>query len=280
MILSIAIATIASLLVATTQVIVKLATSRLQPSLVNYFRLLTASLILLPVTLTSLKDLVKVNLGVILMIFYIALAGPTLAWYLYTKALKKGLVTVLHPIANSYPIIAIVLSHIVLRDIIGIKHIIASLLVFTGVILVTKRSESIKFEWKPIALTIIAALLWSSNVVVFKLLTYSLSSLRIAAVRAMTALAIMSPIVLPKIGKVTIKELKFALLAGLIGDVIGFVTWVKAIDLGPLPVVMPIIASAPIFSAILSKFILSEELTKLRIIGIMLASIGVATLSL
>lgn len=280
MILSIITALIASLLVAATHIIVKLATSRLQPSLVNYFRLLTASLILLPVTLTSLKDLAEINLKTALMILYVALAGPTLAWYLYTRALKKDLVVVLHPIANSYPIVAMILSHVVLGDIIGTKHVIASLLVLIGVILVTKRSESIEFEWEPIILTTIAALLWSSNVIVFKLLTYSLSSLRIAAVRAVTALAIMSPVTLPKVRGITIRELKFALLAGLVGDVMGFIAWVKAIDLGPLPVVMPVIASAPVLSAMLSKLILSEELTKSRVIGIVLASIGVATLSL
>ncbi|RLE78962.1 MAG: hypothetical protein DRJ51_08640 [Thermoprotei archaeon] len=279
MILSIAVALCASLLIATTHVIVKLAASKIHPLFVNYFRLTTAALVLSPVLVSS-RNLAEVNMTTMLTMLYTALVGPVLAWYLYTEALRRGLVSILHPIANSYPIMAMFLSYILLGSTIRVKHIVASLLVLVGVILVTRRSGSVKFRWKPIMLTTLSALLWSSNVIAFKLLTYSLTNLEIAVMRAITALAIMSPLVLPRIQEVNLRKLKLVLLAGLVGDVIGFTTWITAIDMGPLPVVMPIMATAPIISAMLSKLFLSEELTKLRIVGIIVACIGVSLLSI
>lgn len=278
--LSIAIALSSSLLVAITHIIVKLATSRLHPSLVNYFRLSVAALILSPVLLVNYSKFISIDASTILIIFYVALAGPTLAWYLYTRALREGLVSVLHPIANSYPIMAMILSYAVLGEAIKMKHIVASLLVLVGVILVTRRTEAVRLKREPILLAAIAALLWSSNVIMFKILTYSLSNLEIAAVRALVALMAMTPVALHNIRRVNLKDIKFALLAGLVGDVISFIVWITAIDVGPLPVVMPIMAMAPVLSAVLSRVLLSEELGKLKLLGVILASIGVGILSI
>lgn len=278
--LSIAIALSSSLLVAITHIIVKLATSRLHPSLVNYFRLSVAALILSPVLLVNYSKFISIDASTILIIFYVALAGPTLAWYLYTRALREGLVSVLHPIANSYPVMAMILSYAVLGEAIKMKHIVASLLVLVGVILVTRRTEAVRLKREPILLAAIAALLWSSNVIMFKILTYSLSNLEIAAVRALVALMAMTPIALHNIRRVNLKDIKFALLAGLVGDVISFIVWITAIDVGPLPVVMPIMAMAPVLSAVLSRVLLSEELGKLKLLGVILASIGVGILSI
>lgn len=214
------------------------------------------------------------------MLIYVALIGPVLAWYSYTKALSKGHVSILHPIANSYPLLAILLGYFIFRYTIELKHVVSSLLVLIGIILVTRYSGKVKIDYKPIFLASFATFLWSTNVIMFKFLTFKLTNWEIATFRAILATLIMSPIALLKLNTKVLHKIKYALLIGIIGDIFGFILWVTAIDLGPLPLVMPIIATAPIFSAIFSKFIFSESLTKVKMLGIIMACIGIGILSL
>lgn len=279
--LSMLIALCSSFITAVTNILVKSATKKIPPILVNFFRVVAAAILLCLLNFHNMGEIIRLVSEVIYLLLYITIAGPILAWYLYTKALREGAVSILHPIANSYPLISIFIGHFILGYKILEKHIIASIMVLVGIFLVTWQGEKVEIRIKPLIFAILATLLWSTNVIAFKMLTYSLSNYQIATLRALMASLLMSPALIKlRKSKISIKSLGIVFLIGAIGDVLGFIVWVTAIAMGPLPVVMPIIALAPVFSAILSKIIFAERVTKVRLTGIIISCLGVGILSL
>ncbi len=277
--IAVLVALCASALTALNQVLVKAATRRLSPLLVNYLRLLVASAVMSPVAVLCAPKLARLGPLVALNVLYVAAAGPVLAWYLYTRALKGGEVSVLHPIGNSYPAIAVLLSFLLLGESVRLNYVAALALVTAGAAIVTKQRGE-RCSSASVAMAAAAALLWGSNVIAFKLLTYSLSSVEIAALRALTAAAMLTPAALPKLRGVRASDAKVALAAGLVGDVLTFTAWVTAIGIGPISLVMPVIATAPVLSALLSRALLAERVGGARMAGVALASLGVGLLFL
>ena len=272
-----------SIMIGLNTVIVKMATSKLDPLLVNFIKTLTASFFLLFLTIFYSIDLsIILNFSNLSLLFLTSLIGPTLAWYSYIFSLRRGHVSIVHPIANLYPLIAMIIDHFIFRSIIGFRHILSFLLTFTGAILVMKREnrKSERFS-KSTLIVFIPTMLWGINVILFKILTRSLSSIVIATMRAILASTIMMPFTVSKLKRnISLKHLGISALAGILGDVISFNLWITAIGIGPIPLVMPIISSSPIFSAIFSHMIFSERIPKRRVLGIIFAVVGIALLSL
>lgn len=80
----------------------------------------------------------------------------------------------------------------------------------------------------------------------------------------------------PEMFQVSGKTLFLILVSGLLGGVIGLFMFFSALKDGDASYVIPIAATAPLFTALYAWAILGEKLTTMRIAGIVLIIIGAA----
>lgn len=80
----------------------------------------------------------------------------------------------------------------------------------------------------------------------------------------------------PEMFQVSGKTLTLILVSGLLGGVIGLFMFFSALKQGDASYVIPIAATAPLFTALYAWVLLGEKITTMRLAGIALISIGAA----
>jgi transporter family protein len=78
-----------------------------------------------------------------------------------------------------------------------------------------------------------------------------------------------------EVRKVKISIFLFIIGGGVLGGLLGMLTYFKALKLGEASRVVPIVASYPMVTAIFSALLLGEKLTLMKFIGIILIIVGV-----
>ena len=71
------------------------------------------------------------------------------------------------------------------------------------------------------------------------------------------------------------RSILFFFLSGLCAGTLGVFTYFKALQLGPTSRIVPLAATYPLFTALLSVIVLGESITLPRIFGIILIVVGV-----
>ncbi len=71
------------------------------------------------------------------------------------------------------------------------------------------------------------------------------------------------------------RSIFFFFLSGIFAGTLGVFTYFKALQLGPTSRIVPLAATYPLFTALLSVIVLGESVTLPRVIGIVLITAGV-----
>ncbi|MFC1732274.1 DMT family transporter [candidate division KSB1 bacterium] len=124
------------------KVILKPALTRIGPYPALVYQYLVTSVFLILVSI-PLVDLVKPSKA-ILPNFIAALFIGAAAIYFYFRALHKGKVSLVSPIAHSSVLITVILSYIFYREILQGKNMIAVILLIIGVVVISFRYSEIK----------------------------------------------------------------------------------------------------------------------------------------
>ncbi|MGH7141544.1 MAG: DMT family transporter [Minisyncoccia bacterium] len=217
----------------------------------------------------------------------LAPAGGRLFLFLGMKRLGLNITI---PIANSHPMVAILFALAFLHEHLPWLGLVAAALVVLGGILVGlsgKRTKSgnASFDKKYLLLPIAAALLYATSIIFRKIgIVIFPEAITAAAVTVTTSWIVHSLWLCASRGinqlRVTYPGLMFFLLAGIMsGIAISLFYW--SLRLGSVVLVMPMIATAPLFSLALSfVFLRRGELFNYRVIGGTVAMvIGVAMLT-
>lgn len=282
---SVGLALLSAVFIGSSTVILKFSTSRVKPLLVNFLKSLTGITGLLMIIIaTNPHQLYTLKACHVITCFYIAFTGPFLAWYLYIRALKEGEVSLVHPIANIYPIIAMVIGFVALGSRLTALHIIGAILVIYGIrniLYTSKRSEraSKEVKLKPVLGALSAAGLWGINAVLFKYLLAITNPLLLAFLRSLFSTLIMLPLIIifrkECFSNPSPKHMSAAVLAGFTSDIVGIMIWLTSLQLGEIASVTTIASTAPLFSAFLSQKIFGEKPSPRRWWGVTLSVIGI-----
>ena len=262
--------------------LLKYSTRGMRPLLVNYLKVLSGTLALgLAVVAVSPQDLFSIALPDLALIAFAGFTGPFVAWFLYTKALSKGDVSLIHPIVNTYPLSAMVAGYFIAGYSVKLLHVLGALLVITGVKLLVERRSRRTVSLTPVLMALAVSVIWGINTVLFKLVLNRSSPLHVAFLRALFALVFMTPLAvfLTKRFSFKARYLGTSVAAGLVSDFIGVFLWLLSLKLGEVSLSATISASAPIFSAVLSWKLFKEKMNSRRVIGIVLAVGGIVTVS-
>ena len=80
----------------------------------------------------------------------------------------------------------------------------------------------------------------------------------------------------PEVFQISGKTLTLIIVSGLLGGVIGLFMFFSALKQGEASYVIPIAATAPLFTALYAWALLGEKITTLRLAGIVFITIGAA----
>ena len=80
----------------------------------------------------------------------------------------------------------------------------------------------------------------------------------------------------PEMFQISGKTLSLILVSGVLGGVIGLFMFFSALKQGEASYVIPLAATAPLFTALYAWVLLGEKLTTMRIAGIVLITVGAA----
>ncbi len=262
-------------------ILLKHSTRGIKPILVNYIKAAAGSLTLgLIVLVFAWSELVSISLNDLILVAFIGLTGPFIAWFLYIKALSIGDISLVHPIVNTYSLSAMLFNFILLKSPIKIEHVAGALFVVIGIRLLAEKGKRGKFL-APMLLALAVSLIWGLNTVLFKIALARSGPLVLSFLRVFFAFIFMTPAALGQLSGVSIK-LKYvgsASLAGLVSDFIGVFLWLLSLKLGEVSVAATISASSPIFSAMFSWSIFGEKISRRRVLGIILTVAGICVVS-
>jgi len=264
-------------------ILLKHSTKGIKPILVNYIKAASGSLALgLTVVIFAWNELISISFSDFIIVAFVGLTGPFIAWFLFIKALSIGDVSLVHPIVNTYSLSAMLFSFILLKSSVKIEHIIGALLVVIGIRLLAEKGRKGKIL-VPMLLALAVSLIWGLNTVLFKITLARSGPLVLSFLRVLFAFIFMTPIALRYLvnskANIELKYIGSASLAGLISDFIGVFLWLLSLKLGEVSVAATISASSPIFSAIFSLKIFGEKISERRFLGIFLSVAGICIVS-
>ena len=264
-------ALLAAALAALTPAILKPAAGKLNHLWINALKLLAGFLALTPLVLLSFKPPGPRELALGLIT---ALLGPVAAWLLYLGAIKRGDVSEVVPVANSYPALALFLDF-AFR---GVKPSPCGILGTFGVVLGLWLLYDVRLgkAWLFAAGT---AALWGVNNVLFKELVTSFPPLEAAWVRAGVAGAVNLSLALllapGEIKKFSLKDLGVTALAGLNHDALMAGLFILALSIGEVYQVSPASATTPLFALFLGGLLLKERVSLKKAAGVGAVVLGV-----
>ncbi len=261
-----------------TPVILKGPTSRRDPAALNLVRFATATLVLVPL---AWSDLRKADTRLFVLGTVAAILGPGLAWYIYLKALSLTDVTVVSPLTNAYPLFSAPI-YLLVSGVSPSPQIVAgTIAVVLGVGLVagSDRPRGGGRISLGAVLSIAVAAIWGLNTVLFKLALSGGGALALAALRASVATALLAAIVLLR-GSLGLSPADAAAASGvgLLGDSLAMGLMFLALDLGDPYIIVPLTATTPIFASVFAGGLLREKFGARRVAGILLTTLGGATL--
>lgn len=208
-----------------------------------------------------------------------------LPFLFFCEALKIGSIGLVNAVANSFPVITLILSHFFLGVQVSNAAVIGILIAVTGVLILSlsKKDRDINsknYASKAIVFSLIASLLWGLFYTVVPIPNSHLDPIT-ATFCLQLGTFLTSHIHMmaqKKKHNLSKKTLSYAVLAGIAG-VVGSFSFYNALHYGSPSVVTAIAGSSPIVAAIFGSYVYRERVSRLEVLGILIAVFGVVFLS-
>lgn len=234
------------------------------------------------------------------------LLGYLVGDVLYFIAIKKIGISLAVPVSNSYPMLVVLTSWLLLGEPITVQIVTGIIVVITGLLLLrfggVKEKENegapapdeigLSNLMKGFLFAIGAGLAWAIGAPLTKMAMEAsgLGPVEISFYRA-AALLIMAwgyrlilvkfrPAVLMPLKAVPLKAWGYMLAAAVIGLAMGSILYTTCIRVMPVAVVTAITSTSPFIAALFGHFALKESLTRLQWAGVMLIITGSVTMSI
>jgi len=270
--------------------VVKYATRSLTGREINALRLLGAALLLsLLGLLGPWREVMHMSREVWGLAFLAALAGPIIAWGAYIQALRRLPISIAHPVANTYPLSAIVLEMV-------FRHVIPPPLAWAAVALILLGVHGLRLTgtdpegsgdprdvtgW---AFALLTSLFWGVSSLLFQLLVQHLSPFATALARSLIAaplLLLLAPHTLQRLRQPALRlPVGAAALSGILNDVAGMYFYLLALRHLPLYMAVPLSSTSPLFAVLWGGTLWKERITPARWGAVFAVVVGTVLLGL
>lgn len=221
----------------------------------------------------------------LLFLVILSSVGLMLGDILLMHILKKKPIGMITPIIAINPVFTILLLWASGEETITFKIGLLSLLIIIGVFLVTYNgSEKMELnqpivDFEALIYGLLISIVWGS-MLFFDILilkdddvdgfTFSGVKIIILYIISIVLLIISKLRNASDINLSNKKSIKFMLLAGITGWILGIILVYSAFDMGPPAIITPIVGLNPLFAVIVSVFLKFEGVNKIKILGIVL----------
>ncbi|MHA2253727.1 MAG: DMT family transporter [Candidatus Kariarchaeaceae archaeon] len=205
---------------------------------------------------------------------------------LFMFALKNYPVNLMLPIASIYPLFTTIILLFTGTEEIGVFVVIGTVVIISGVVVVTKGDGSSPVSYQALSLGILASMCWGSSIFfVRKILEFdNTESMGLTGIRTlyMGIGAMIFYYLMPKnerdlewaTKEEKLRSIKYLALSGIIGWVLGASIFFLAIQNIGAAIPTPISSTNPIIASIIGYYLGIEVLSKRKFIGILLSVTG------
>jgi len=252
------------------------------PLMVTILRIHPAFLVTLigVLLLRELKLEILFDPWILLLAIITGAIGMFLGSYTYMYSLKKAGVSVVYPIAFSYPIYVSLITIAFLGERFSVGIPIGLALLITGLYLISsEKSTSREKDYrKGVIVAVITSLIWALNAILAKIALYRAPPVLFAMMRLLTLSILVTPLLLQRIYEArefSRSELLAATIGGAIGIGIGLIfSHLAIVDIGAARTTI-IGSSSPALSILLATIFLKEKPGKRALIGALIVSAAI-----
>ncbi len=230
-------------------------------------------------------DIPAVNLSALLWFALAGICGSFIARLLTMMSYKRIGVSAASALIGTSPVVTTLLAVLFLNESLLLPVVLGALLVVGGIVLINMKDGHLSLDWKLVYLPLCASVLYAVSNVLRKMGTNLLPHAVLGAqVSTFSGLIACTVYLAAKGGfkNLQLNKQNVQWLAGSgIVNAFAWITITMAISLGRVSVATSIIYSYPLFSVLLSRFMLRDEaVNRYMVIGSTLIVLGVVVVSL
>jgi len=259
------------------------ALKRVDPVRSNTIKTFFSALTMLPIAIATgeLNSLPQVDLEALFLIVLAAIVGFGVGDILLFKSIILTGVSRAYTIAYTYPLFTMIIAVLFLKEPFLLRYLIGTILIVLSVIMTSledsKNYGKISLEGLMIALA--AALCWAIGTILAALGLKGISVLLANTIRypvlSLFLFLISRPRKKWKIGK---KDLGILSASGILGMVLGGITFLFSIQFIGASRATPLSASSPVWASIMSSIISKERVTIRLLLSSIIVSVGICFL--
>ena len=275
-------AILSALLQAISTVLSAEALKKVDPIWSNAIKSLAAAVVMFPIVAVTgdLVNLTNVRFDALFLVILAAIVGFGFGDTFLFKSIVLIGVSKAYTISFTSPLFTMILAVIFLNEPFLLKYLVGTLLIVVSLAIISLELEKEKgqkdIDFKGIMTAIAAAISWAVGTILVTLGLRNISVLLANAIRfpilAFFLLIISKP---REKREVTRGDLLLLSASGVIGMVLGGITFLLSIQLIGASRASPLNASSPVLASLMSRVFLREKVTVRLILSAILISIGI-----
>ena len=274
-----ALAVLTALMWAASTVLSAESLKRVDPIRSNAVKTLSSSIIMLPIAVV-MGELNLSNLNVEATFFIILAAligfgiGVTL---LYGSIILTG-VSRAYTIAYTYPLFTTVIAVLFLREPFLPRYLIGTILTVLSVVLISMEEDKSygKISLKGLLLALAAAICWAIGTILVAVGLRGISIILANTIRYPIIFLFLLIISKPRMKwRISRKDLTILSASGIIGMVLGGITFLYSVKSIGASRATPLSASSPVWAALMSSIALKEKVTARLLLSAIIVTLGI-----
>jgi len=256
------------------------ALKRVDPVRSNAIKTFFSALIMLPIALAAgeLSNLSHINLEALFLIVLAVLVGFGVGDTLLFKSIVLIGVSRAYTIAYTYPLFTMIIAVLFLKEPFLLRYLIGTVLTVLSVIMISSEDNKNhgKVSLKGLMMALTAALCWAIGTILVALGLKGISVLLANTIRYPVLSFFLFLISRPrKKWRIAKKDLAFLSASGILGMVLGGITFLFSVQFIGASRATPLSASSPVWASIMSSISLKERVTIRLLLSSIIVTIGI-----
>jgi len=274
-----ALAVLTALMWAASTVLSAESLKRVDPIRSNAVKTLSSSIIMLPIAVVMGElNLSNLNVEATLFIILAALIGFGIGdTLLYGSIILTG-VSRAYTIAYTYPLFTTVIAVLFLREPFLPRYLIGTILTVLSVVLISMEEDKSygKISLKGLLLALAAAICWAIGTILVAVGLRGISIILANTIRYPIIFLFLLIISKPRMKwRISRKDLTILSASGIIGMVLGGITFLYSVKSIGASRATPLSASSPVWAALMSSIALKEKVTARLLLSAIIVTLGI-----
>jgi len=275
-----ALAILTALMWAASTVLSAESLKRVDPIRSNAVKTFSSSIVMLPLALAmgELSRLSNVNLEATLFIVLAAIIGFGIGdTLLYGSIILTG-VSRAYTIAYTYPLFTMVIAVLFLREPFLLRYLIGTILTVLSVVLISMEEDKSygKISLKGLVMALAAALCWAVGTILVAVGLRGISIILANTIRYPILFLFLLLMSKPKRKwRISRKDLAILSASGILGMVLGGITFLYSVQFIGASRATPLSASSPVWASLMSSMALKEKVTARLLLSAIIVTVGI-----